>query len=54
MRLLRSVLFLGTTKLRVAVRPFAAKRDQTKHIKAGDEAKVGATMPEHIISARRP
>ena len=45
MRLLRSVLLLGTTKLRWQRVPFAAKCDQAKDFKAGDEAKVGATMP---------
>ena len=36
----------GYDEAKVAARLFAAKRDQTKYFKAGDEAKVGATMPE--------
>ena len=36
----------GFDEAKVAARLFAAKRDQTKYIKAGDEAKVGATMPK--------
>ena len=45
MRLLRSVLLLDTTKLKWQRVGFAAKRDPAKYFKAGDEAKVGATMP---------